>query len=112
MSNPELNRTRGDHADVFTALGDVTRLGLIATLSDGEARSIVQLADRFPLTRQAITKHLRVLEQAGIVRSERTGRESHYAYVPGPIEKAGTYLKNVSVEWDDALTRLRTFVER
>ena len=112
MSNPELNRTRGDHADVFTALGDVTRLGLIATLSDGEARSIVQLADRFPLTRQAITKHLRVLEQAGIVRSERTGRESHYAYVPGPIEKAGTYLKNVSVEWDDALTRLRTFFER
>lgn len=82
------------------------------TLSDGETRSIAQLADRFPLTRQAVTKHLRVLEQAGIVRSERTGRESRYAYVPGPIEKAGTYLNNVSVAWDDALSRLRIFVER
>lgn len=112
MSSPDSQQSQGDQASVFAALGDVTRLGLIATLCDGQPRSIIKLTDGFPLTRQAISKHLRVLEQAGIVRCDRIGRESHYAYLPEPIAAAGSYLNEVSEQWDDALSRLKSFVER
>ncbi len=111
MSNTDSRHSAGNHADVFAALGDTTRLGLIAKLCDGESRSIVQLAHNFPLTRQAITKHLCVLEMAGIVRRDRIGRESHYAYVAEPIAEASFYLNQVSEQWDDALSRLKSFVE-
>lgn len=111
MLNPDSQHSDGIHADVFAALGDTTRLGLIAKLSDGRSRSIVQLANDFPLTRQAVTKHLRVLELAGIVRMNRIGRESHYAYVAEPIAEANSYLSQVSKQWDDALSRLKSFVE-
>lgn len=97
---------------MFAALGDATRLELIAKLCDGESRSIVQLTEGFPLTRQAVTKHLGVLEQAGIVHCERMGRESHYAFLPERIVDASSYLNKVSEQWDKALLRLKAFVER
>ena len=81
-----------DPAPVFAALGDATRLELVTRLSDGQVRSIAQLSDGFSLTRQGITKHLRVLERAGIVRSSRVGRESRFTYVPEPIEHVKSYL--------------------
>jgi DNA-binding transcriptional ArsR family regulator len=99
-------------APVFAALGDHTRLSLLAKLSDGQSRSIAKLSADTRLTRQAITKHLRVLEQAGLVSSTRIGRESQFAFRPEPIAEMRSYLDTVSRQWDDALSRLRSFVER
>ncbi len=111
MSSPELGRALADPAPVFAALGDATRLKLVSRLNDGQSRSIAQLTDGLSLTRQGVTKHLRVLERAGIVNSSRTGRERKFTFVPEPIKHARSYLKTVSVQWDDALSRLQTFVE-
>ena len=99
------------HAPVFAALGDQTRLSLVAKLSGGEPRSISQLTEGSTLTRQAITKHLRVLEQAEIVHSVRAGREKRFEFDPEPIEEARKYLDLVSQQWDHALSRLKAFVE-
>jgi DNA-binding transcriptional ArsR family regulator len=98
-------------APVFAALGDRTRLTLVKTLSEGPPRSIARLTQGSALTRQAITKHLRVLEGAGLVRAERRGRESLYALEPAPIDEARRALERISREWDVALARLRSFVE-
>lgn len=111
MSNPEPGLVPDDPAHVFAALGDATRLELVARLNDGQARSIVQLSDGLSLSRQGVTKHLRVLEQAGIVSSSRVGRESLFTFTPDPIRYARSYLEKVSMQWDDALTRLKSYVE-
>ena len=100
------------HAPVFAALGDETRLSLVAKLSNGQAHSISRLTAGTRLTRQAITKHLRVLESAGLVHSTHAGRESLYRLDPQPIDKAREYLDFVSEQWDQALGRLKAFVER
>lgn len=101
-----------DLTPVFAALGDATRLELVARLSSGRPRSIAQLAEGLDLTRQGVTKHLRVLEGAGLVSSEQRGREKHYVCVPEPINHARTYLDTVSEQWDAALSRLKNFAER
>ena len=98
-------------APVFAALGDETRLSLVAQLSAGQPRSISQLTRGSRLTRQAVTKHLRVLESAGIVRSAHAGRENLFQFDPGPIEEMKQYLDSVSRQWDQALSRLKAFVE-
>ena len=98
-------------ATAFAALGDRTRLALVARLCDGSRCSIAQLSDGQPLTRQAISKHLRVLEDAQIVRSERAGRENLYVLNPQPIADLGNYIELVSSQWDAALSRLKAFVE-
>ena len=85
---------------------------LVAKLSRGQPRSISQLTRGSRLTRQAITKHLRVLEDVGIVHSVRSGRESLYEYIPEPIEELREYLDLVSEQWDQTLSRLKAFVER
>ena len=100
------------HAPVFAALGDETRLRLVVELSQGQPRSIAQLTEGSKLTRQAITKHLQVLEHAGIVHSVREGRESLFKFDPKPIDGLQEYLERVSRQWDDALGRLKSFVER
>jgi DNA-binding transcriptional ArsR family regulator len=99
------------HASVFAALGDETRLSVLAKLSRGEPQSIARLTAGTKLTRQAVTKHLRVLEGAGVVRSVRVGRESLFELEPQPIEEVRQYLDEVSRQWDDALARLRSHVE-
>jgi DNA-binding transcriptional ArsR family regulator len=98
-------------ASVFAALGDETRLSLLAKLANGEPLSIARLASGTSLTRQAITKHLRVLEGAGVVRCARVGRESQFELEPQPIDDARTYLEHVSRQWDGALARLKSLVE-
>ena len=101
-----------DRASLFAALGDTTRLTLVAKLSDGGRHSIAELTEGSRLTRQAITKHLRVLHAAGMVRCTRTGRESRFEFNPQPLDKAREYLDLVSEQWDLALSRLKSFVER
>lgn len=98
-------------AAAFAALGDHTRLGLVGKLAAGPPQSIARLAEGSALTRQAITKHLRVLEGAGLVESRRAGRESRFALRPGPLRELRTYLGEVSAQWDDALLRLKSHVE-
>jgi DNA-binding transcriptional ArsR family regulator len=102
---------RQARAPVFAALGDETRLSLVAKLCRGRPRSIAQLTRGSRLTRQAITKHLRVLESAGVVHSIRSGRESLFEFDPEPMEEARKYLDLVSEQWDQALSRLKSFVE-
>jgi DNA-binding transcriptional ArsR family regulator len=102
---------RRSHAPVFSALGDETRLSLVAKLSNGQPHSISHLTEGSKLTRQAITKHLRVLESVGIVHAVRTGRESRFVLNPEPIEEVKEYLDLVSEQWDRALARLKSFVE-
>jgi DNA-binding transcriptional ArsR family regulator len=96
---------------LFAALGDETRLALVRKLSGGEPSSITQLTTGSRITRQAITKHLRVLEHAGIARAVRHGRESLYQLNPKPIDDLRRYLDLVSSEWDKSLARLKAFVE-
>lgn len=101
----------GDPVPVFAALADRTRLSLLMTLSDGRTRSIATLSADTRLTRQAVTKHLRVLEHAGLVLSARAGRESRFAYRPEPLAAARTWIDAVSAHWDEALARLKAHVE-
>ncbi len=98
-------------APVFAALGDSTRLLLVSRLSDGQHHSISQLASGMQLSRQGVTKHLRVLEEAGVVVSERKGRETRFTFAAGAFDSLQTYLEHVSLQWDQALGRLREFVE-
>ena len=107
-----MSAKRRAHADVFAALGDGTRLSLVAKLCAGQARSIAQLTEGSKLTRQAITKHLQVLESAGIVHSIRAGRESLFEFDPEPIADVREYLDQVSEHWAQALARLKALVER
>ncbi|HUJ53736.1 MAG TPA: metalloregulator ArsR/SmtB family transcription factor [Steroidobacteraceae bacterium] len=102
---------RRQHATVCAALGDETRLSLVTALSAGEPRSIAQLTGGSRMTRQAITKHLRVLESAGIVHSVRSGRESRFAFDPAPLNELKDYLARVSEQWDQVLGRLKSLVE-
>lgn len=96
---------------MFAALGDETRLTLVVRLSAGQPQSISQLTEGTRLTRQAVTKHLRVLESAGIVHNIRNGRESRFEFNPQPIAEMKEYLESVSAQWDRALSRLKSFVE-
>ena len=100
-----------DRASVFAAMGDETRLSLIAKLSNGSPQSISRLAEGSTLTRQAITKHLRVLEDARVVHSVRVGRESLFEFRPEPLRDLQSYLERVSDQWEHALARLKSFVE-
>jgi DNA-binding transcriptional ArsR family regulator len=102
---------RRTQASVFAALGDETRLGLVSKLAAGQAYSISQLAKGSKLTRQAIRKHLGVLEAVGMVQSVRTGRENRFEFSPRPTEEIREYLNFVSQQWDQALSRLKSLVE-
>ena len=98
-------------APVFGALGDPTRLRLVASLSARGPQSITGLTRGTKLTRQAVTKHLRVLEGAGLVRGKRLGRESRWELDSAGLDVARGYLDLVSARWDEALERLRDLVE-
>jgi DNA-binding transcriptional ArsR family regulator len=109
-SSPALVPPR-DSASLFAALGDETRLRLVGRLCDDGPMSITRLTAGSHVTRQAITKHLRVMEQAGLVRSTRQGRESVWQLQLQRLEDARRYLALISKQWDNALVRLRKFVE-
>jgi DNA-binding transcriptional ArsR family regulator len=96
---------------VFAALGDETRLTLLTKLAAGRRYSISELTEGTKLTRQAVTKHLRVLERVRIVHATREGRERLFHFDPQPVMEMREYLELVSQQWDGALARLKAFVE-
>ena len=111
MSRTRIAQLNRRSAPLFAALGDPTRLQLVLRLSAGKEYSISQLGEGLALSRQGVTKHLRVLEQAGLIQSCWEGRENRYRYVPEAIAPAAAYLEQVEAHWDAALLRLQRFVE-
>jgi DNA-binding transcriptional ArsR family regulator len=99
-------------ANVFFALGDGTRLSVVRRLGASGSLSATALSEGAKVSRQAISKHLHVLEGAGLVTREKLGREVLYALRPNELEAARAFLDDVSTSWDSALERLRHFVER
>jgi DNA-binding transcriptional ArsR family regulator len=98
-------------ASVFAALGDPTRLKLVAALCAGGAFSIAQLTATTDISRQAVTKHLHTLAQAGVVRDVKLGRERLWQLEPGSIEEARRTLDAIGRAWELALGRLKAFAE-
>src|SRR5687768_5938405 len=105
-----MSRAERAVVDVFFALGDETRLSVVRRLATGEATATV-LSDGASITRQAIVKHLQVLEGAGLVSHERRGREVLYALEPERLADARAFLDDISAGWDRAIARLRRLVE-
>jgi len=99
-------------APVFAALGDPTRLKLVAVLCAGGAFSIAQLTANTDISRQGVTKHLQVLAEAGVVRDVKVGRERLWQLDPAQIEAAKRTLEMIGREWETALGNLKAFVER
>jgi DNA-binding transcriptional ArsR family regulator len=100
-----------DVAPLFAALGDETRLKLLGRLSAGGPRSITELCARSRVSRQAITKHLEVLAEARLVSSSWRGRERIWQLAPDRLADAHACLEQISKQWDEALSRLKQFVE-
>jgi DNA-binding transcriptional ArsR family regulator len=98
-------------APLFAALGDESRLRLVARLCDDGPLSITRLTAGSDVTRQAITKHLRLMHDVGLVRETRRGRESVWQLEPRRLHDAREHLEQISKQWDDALGRLKAFVE-
>lgn len=99
-----------DRASVFAALGDPVRLQLLSMI--GEGSSITQLATGLPITRQAVTRHLRVLERAELIQSRRRGRETLFMARPNRLYEAKGWLEEVARQWDGTLARLKAFAEK
>ena len=105
-----MNKAEPRAAHVFFALGDPTRLEMLAKLSDG-ARSATSLSDGARVTRQAVVKHLQVLEGAGLVSRQKHGREVLYTLEQQRLEEARAFLQTISAGWDRAIDRLRLMIE-
>ena len=115
MPRPHSSRATADPAapaSVFAALGDETRLRLISRLCDDGPLSIAALTTGFAITRQAITKHLRVMESAGLVCSTQQGREIVWELEQRRLADARRHLQTISTQWDETLGRLKSFIER
>jgi DNA-binding transcriptional ArsR family regulator len=108
---PAIVRASDSLAGVFAALGDPTRLKLVAVLCAGGAFSIAQLTANTDISRQGVTKHLQVLADAGVVRDVRQGRERLWQLDPVQIEEARRTLDVIGRQWEAALGRLKAFAE-
>ena len=106
-----ITRSSETLASVFAALGDPTRLKLIAVICAGGAFSIAQLTANTDISRQGVTKHLQVLADAGVVRDVRLGRERLWELDPKQIEQARHSLEVIGRQWEVALGNLKTFLE-
>jgi len=96
---------------VFAALGDTTRLRLVERMARRQPLSITQLVSGTEMTRQAVTKHLHVLAHAGLASPSRRGREQLWSLDQKHLDHAREYLDRISRQWDDALSRLKSFAE-
>jgi DNA-binding transcriptional ArsR family regulator len=99
-------------APVFTALGDQTRLHIVSRLCQEGPLSIARLTEGTELSRQAVTKHLRTLSDAGLATCDRSGREQHWRIEARRLGEVRRLLGQISAQWDEALSRLTTLVER
>jgi DNA-binding transcriptional ArsR family regulator len=112
---PQISRADealSESVSIFAALGDETRLRLVARLSNDGPMSITRLTEGFDISRQAITKHLRVMEDAGLVRSTHHGRESIWQLEQKRLAAARRHLQAIATQWDETLGRLKALVER
>ena len=97
---------------VFSALSDPSRRSLLEALAARESASLTELAARLPVTRQAVSKHLAVLNNAGLVESNRSGRETRYRLTPEPLSDAVVWMERIGDRWDERLARLREHLGR
>ena len=95
---------------VFSALSDATRRSVIRLLSEGDANA-TEIAGRLPVSRQAVTKHLLALSEAGLVSSEREGREKRYHLTPAPFQDVVSWMAEVGAGWDGRLQALQRYVQ-
>lgn len=95
---------------VLAALGDPTRLAIVERLVQGGPASVSKLSEGLPVTRQAVTKHLRVLSDAGVVTSSRYGREQVVKLEPVRLTEASVWLNRLAIEWDIRLGRLKALL--
>ena len=96
---------------LFAALGDEHRIRLVSRLSTEGPLSVTQLSHGQTITRQAVTKHLRVLAHAGVLVDQQRGRERLWQVQPKPLDEARYWLEQISQQWDEAIERLRAKVE-
>jgi DNA-binding transcriptional ArsR family regulator len=96
----------------FAALADPTRRRVVGLLADREGLTPSELARELPVTRQAISKHLALLSEAGLVSAIRAGRETRYRLTPAPLEDAVAWMAGVGSQWDSRLARLERYVRR
>ena len=99
----------GDVGAVFAALADPNRRRLIGYLAERESATATELAAELPVTRQAVAKHLRALNDAGLVSRRRRGRETHFALTPEPLGEAMQWMAAVGAQWDERLEALRRY---
>lgn len=92
---------------IFGALADDTRRDVLAAVARRSGATATDLADQLPITRQAITKHLAVLRDAGVVTTEQHGREVRYRVVPGSLRPASDWIESTETQWQRRLARLR-----
>ena len=96
---------------IFAALADPTRRDLIINLAENSPKTATQLAQQYPITRQAILKHLDILEAAGLVVIQQRGREKQYTLKPEPLTEVDTFIKAIGAKWEQRLLRLKTMLE-
>lgn len=97
---------------VFAALGDPTRRAILDLLGGGEAVTASRLADRLPVSRQAIAKHLSILEQAGLVVSQQAGRDVRYVVEGNRLEETSQWMSDRAAVWDRRLAAIRKLAEQ
>jgi DNA-binding transcriptional ArsR family regulator len=112
MQKHRLRKGTASAALLFAALGDETRLALVQRVAAGGPASITELSERFSVSRQAVTKHLRFLAKAGLMKSRREGRECIWELKADRLAGAHRWLDRISRGWDSALGRLKAHVER
>jgi DNA-binding transcriptional ArsR family regulator len=96
---------------IFAALADPVRRSLLLKLAENSPKTATQLAEDYPITRQGIRKHLRILEEAGLVAVEQMGREKRYRLTPAPLSELEQWIENVNAKWDERLLRLKSMLE-
>ncbi len=98
-------------APIFAALADPTRRQLLTHLAESSPKTATQLATEYPITRQAILKHLTILAEAGLVTVQQQGRDKQYTLTPEPLVEVEQWVKAISTRWEARLLRLKTFLE-
>lgn len=100
-----------NNAPIFAALADPMRRDLLMNLAEHSPRTATQLAEDYPITRQGILKHLRILEEAGLVTVHQKGREKQYTLTPDQLGELERWIRSLSAKWDERLLRLKTMLE-